>query len=188
MTETAIQLGNIELVKLFISASVEADILSIGELLDDNGEFQMEDSKFKIVDGSKTEFLRWYNTKLEATKINQVTNDQCINCCFGKQVVLFNNGTFPRVPQEFTDTTKAGLMIESNEGKITKIMVCYNFLKTENKCVSQCIGRELVNLMEQGFSEEEAVAMYIANPNSEYGHLLADDNEDEFCDEDDVPF
>ncbi len=125
------------------------------------------------------EFLKWYHTKIKATKINDVIYDQCIGCSFGNQVVIFNNGTFPRVPQEFTDKTKAGLMFEILEDKISKMQFCFSFLKTENKAVCDCIGEEYVKYIKLGCSEEEAIEMYDANPYSEYSYISKKINEED---------
>lgn len=182
MTTTLV--NTIELIKLFVTASLNNDILAIEYLLADDGVFEIEDKNLELVDASKKEFLQWYNYKLQETIINEVTYDQCIGCSFGKQVVIFNNGTFPREPQDFTDKTKAGLMLDTFDGKISKTMFCLTFLKTENKAVCECVGDEYLKYMKAGFSEEEAIAMYDANPNSKYRHLT----KDEECFDDDFDY
>lgn len=161
----------IELIKQFISASKNADIAWLEELIDDKGIFEIEDGNLEIIESSKAGFLKWYSTKLKATKITDVIYDQCIGCSFGKNIVILNRGTFPRIPQEFTDKTKAGLMLDSHNGKIHRIQFCFSFLKTENKAVCDCVGEEYMKYIKQGFSEEEAIAMYVANPNSEYSYI-----------------
>ena len=176
MTTTLV--NTIELIKLFVSASLNPDIKAIEYLLADDGVFEIEDKNLELVDTSKKEFLQWYNHKLKETIIIEVTNDQCIGCSFGNQVVIFNNGTFPRVPQDFTDKTKAGLMLETLDGKISKMQFCFSFLKTENKAVSDCVGAEYLKYMKAGFSEEDAIALYDANPNSKYRHLTKEEEDD----------
>jgi hypothetical protein len=176
MTTTLV--NTIELIKQFVSASLNADIKTIEYLLADDGVFEIEDKNLELVDTSKKEFLQWYNQKLQQTPILKVTNDQCIGCSFGNQVVIFNNGTFPRVPQDFTDKTKAGMMLESSEGKISKMQFCFSFLKTENKAVCDCVGEEYVKYIKLGFSEEDAIAMYDCNPNSEYSYITKKINDE----------
>jgi hypothetical protein len=171
MNQTSEALDTIEIIKLFVSASLSTDILAIEYLLAEEGVFQIEDVNLELVDTAKIDFLQWYGSKLQETKINEVIYDQCIGCSFGKNILLFNNGKFPREPQDFADTTKAGLMINTFEGKITQIMFCFSFLKTENRAVFECVGDELVKYIKAGFSEEEAVAMYDANPESEYSYI-----------------
>jgi hypothetical protein len=183
MTTTLV--NTIELIKLFVSATLNADIKAIEYLLADDGVFEIEDKNLELVDTSKKEFLQWYNNKLKETTIKEVTNDQCIGCSFGNQVVIFNNGTFPRVPQEFTDKTKAGLMLDSHNGKIHRIQFCFSFLKTENKAVCDCVGEEYVKYIKLGLSEEEAIATYDTNPNSEYNYITKKIEEDEI---DGLPF
>lgn len=177
MTTTLV--STIELIKLFVSASLSADMKAMEYLLAEDGVFEIEDDNLELVDSSKKEFLKWYNYKIKETTITEVTNDQCIGCSFGNQVVIFNNGTFPRVPQEFTDTTKAGLMLDTSDGKISKIQFCFTFLKTENNAVCECVGAEYLKYMKAGFSEEDAIAMYDANPNSEYSYITKKLNEEE---------
>ena len=171
MNQTTVIPDTIELIKQFIIASKNADIKKLEELLDQKGNYEIENDNLEIIEDSKVEFLKWYHTKIKATKINDVIYDQCIGCSFGKNIVLFNQGTFPRMPQEFTDKTKAGLMLDSDKGKIHKIQFCFSFLKTENKAVCDCVGEEYVKYIKQGFSEEEAIEMYDANSDSEYSYI-----------------
>lgn len=161
----------VELIKQFISASKNVDIIKIEELLEDKGIFEIEDGNLEIIESSKRDFLSWYLPKLKSAEIKDVIYDQCIGCSFGKNIVILNRGTFPRVPQEFTDKTKAGLMLDSKEGKIHRIQFCFSFLKTENKAVCDCVGEEFVKYIKLGFTEEEAIAMYDANPNSKYSYI-----------------
>ncbi len=172
MKETnSVVIGTIELIKKFIAASKDGDVLTIEEILLDDGNYEIEDVKLEIVDASKEEFLKWYNTKIETKNINEVIYDQCIGCSFGNHVVIFNNGTFPRIPQEFTDASKAGLMFDTQDGKISRIQFCFTFLKTENRYVHDCVGREYVKYIKLGYSEEQAIAMYNADPKAEYGYI-----------------
>ena len=175
----------IELIKQFTLASKNSYIFGLEKLLDDKGIFEIEDDNLEIIEASKVDFLKWYQTKIKVTKINDVIYDQCIGCSFGKNIVLFNQGTFPRLPQEFTDKTKAGLMLDTKDGKIHRIQFCFSFLKTENKAVCDCVGEEYVNYIKQGFSEEEAIAMYDANPNSEYSYITKNIDREE---EEGLPF
>lgn len=176
----------VELLKLFISASQSADIIAIEGLLTDDGVFEIEDENLELVDTNKEYFLKWYKNKLKETPINEVDTDQCIGCSFGKHVIIFNKGTFPRVPQSFTDKTKSGIMLDTSNGKISKLQFCFSFLKMENKHVCDCVGEEYVKFIKQGFSEEEAIAMYDANPDSEYGYITRklEDEDDDFT----IPF
>jgi hypothetical protein len=185
MNQTILLLDTIELIKLFVSASLTNDMKALNHLLAEDGVFEIENKNLELVNASKNEFLQWYNNKLQQNPIIEVTNDQCIGCSFGNQVVIFNNGTFPRVPQDFTDKTKAGLMIEAKAGKIYRIQLCFSFLKTENKAVSDCVGAEYLKYMKAGFSEEDAIAMYDDNPNSEYSYITKKLQEDE---DNDLPF
>lgn len=183
MNQTTLLLDTNELIKQFIAASENIDILKLKELLDEYGAYEIEDDTFEVNETSKSEFLKWHTTKLKTTKITDIIYDQCIGCSFGKNIVLLNHGTFPRIPQEFTDKTKAGLMLDSKDGKIHKIQFCFSFLKTENKAVCDCVGEEYVKYIKQGFSENEAIAIYDANPNSEYSYITKKINDDKY-----IPF
>ena len=180
MKQNTLLLYNLELIKQFVSSTLSADMPSIDYLLAEEGVFEIEDKNLELVDASKKEFLQWYNYKLQETTINDIAYDKCIGCSFGNQVVIFNNGTFPREPQDFTDKTKAGLMLNTSDGKISKIQFCFTFLKTENRAVCECVGEEYLKYMKAGFSEEEAIEMYDANPNSKYRHLTKDGDEEDY--------
>jgi hypothetical protein len=171
-------INGVECIKDFVLASKNADIVSIEVLLDNNGVFEIEDLNKKIVVANKQDFLNWYESKLLETKIEKVEFDQCIGCSFGNHVVIFNKGTFPRRPQEFTGSTKAGIMFTISEGMISKTQLCINFLKTENRTVFQCVGDEVAKNIKAGYSDAEAVAMYDANPNSEFSYITKKVNEE----------
>jgi hypothetical protein len=179
---TITKVNTIELLKLFISASQRADFFAIERLLSDEGVFEIEDENLELVDTTKNNFLIWYKKKLKETPINKVDIDQCIGCSFGKQVVIFNSGTFPRVPQSFSEKTKSGIMVDTSNGKISKLQFCFSFLKMENKAVCECVGEEYLKYIKEGFSEEEAISMYDANPDSDYGYITRkiEEEDDDF--------
>jgi len=179
MNQTILLLDTETLIKQFIDASKNANTKLFDEILDEYGSFEIEDEKFKIIDASKKDFLIWYTAKIKEITITDIIYDQCIGCCFGKNIVIFNHGTFPRLPQEFTDKTKAGLMLDSRNGKIHKIQFCFSFLKTENRAVCECVGNEYLKYMKAGFSEDDAIAMYNDNPNSEYSYITKKIEEEE---------
>jgi hypothetical protein len=179
-----IKVNSIDIIKQFVSSSLNNDLKAIENLLAENGVFEIENENLELEDTSKIKFLEWFNYKLKETVITEVTKDQCIGCSFGNQVMIFNNGTFPRVPQEFSDKTKAGMLFETLDGKISKIHFCFTFLKTENKSVCECVGEEYLKYMKAGFSEEEAILMYKFNPDSKYKHLTMEEDENGYT----VPF
>jgi hypothetical protein len=177
------KINTVELIKLFIYASQSKDIYSLECLLSDDGVFEIEDENLEIVDTTKEYFLKWYKNKLNDTTIIEVDTDQCIGCSFGKQVVIFNKGSFPRVPQSFTEKTKSGIMVDTLNDKISKLQFCFSFLKMENKFVCDCVGEEYLKYIKEGYTEEEAVALYDADPNSEYGYItrnITDEEDDDF--------
>jgi hypothetical protein len=54
MTTTLVK--NIELIKLFVSASLNNDILAIEYLLVEDGVFEIEDKNLELIDASKRNF------------------------------------------------------------------------------------------------------------------------------------
>jgi hypothetical protein len=176
MNQSTFILDTLELIKQFVSASKNADIKMLEELLDEKGSYEIEDDTLEIIEARKEDFINWYHAKIKVTKINDVIYDQCIGCSFGKNIVILNFGSFPRLPQEFTDKTKSGLMIESKNGKIHRIQFCFSFLKTENKAVCEFVGEEYVKYIKLGFSKEEAISTYDANPISKYNYITRNIN------------
>lgn len=166
------------LIKQFVSSTLNVDILAIEDLLAVEGKYEIVNDQLKVIEVGKKEYLKWYEDQLKTTQKIEYSYDQCIGCSFGNQVVLFNNGTFPKKPNDITERTKAGLMIEGNDGKISKIIFCFIFLKTENKYACECFGEEVVKNVKKGMTEEEAIEEYENNPNSEYRHLIRKANED----------
>ena len=59
------------------------------------------------------------------------------------------------------------------------------FDKTENKAVCDCVGEEYLKYIKAGFSEDDAIAMYNDNPNSEYSYITKKIEEVE---NDELPF
>lgn len=163
-----------ELIELFSKATIEKDFTLIEELLDDQGVFEIQDKNKNLIDVGKKEFLIWYQTVLQTETILNYHYDQCIGCSFGKQVVLFNDGVFPRIQKDNSYRSKTGFMIDSNEEKIIKIAFCYVFLKTENKYIFECIGAILKEDVKKGSSYKEALEKFNKNP--DYHHLKFDSN------------
>jgi hypothetical protein len=73
-------------------------------------------------------------------------------------------------------------MVDTSNGKISKLQFCFSFLKMENKAVCECVGEEYLKYIKEGFSEEEAISMYDANPDSDYGYITRkiEEEDDDF--------
>jgi hypothetical protein len=125
-----------EILHAFVEATQLGDIDAITNLLDDSGAFEYQDEHCETHTGNKQEFTNWYSQRLKATAISSVDYDQCLHCVIGGSVVLFNEGTFPRMPLEFFERSKAGLRISCKDGLICGIHFCFVFLKTDNDKVA----------------------------------------------------
>lgn len=142
----------------FAEASKNRDLQALTRLLRNNGAFHIEDSTLSTIEVKKEEFLKWYKCKLETVTIESIEYDQCLMCLIGKPVVLFNNGKFPRQANDSSERTKTGLALNILGNKIFEIAFCYTFLKTENKYVFEVTGEKIKKYMEEGLSEDEAIA------------------------------
>ena len=121
------------IIKEFSDYTLNNEIENIRQLLDISGEFEIQDEKKDSIVVKKDVFIDWYQKKLEATTVTSVEFDQCIGCSFGKSILIFNNGKFPREIKHNSERSKTGLMLNTIEGKINEIKFCFAFLKTENK-------------------------------------------------------
>jgi hypothetical protein len=164
-----------DLIAEFSNATTEKDFISIEKILDEKGIFEIQDNNLEMIDVGKNEFLTWYKNTLSTVEILEHHYDQCVGCSFGKQVVLFNDGSFPRVQKDLSDRSKTGFMIDSENGKITKIAFCFVFLKTENKYIFECVGKIINDEVKKGVNFDQAVENFRKNP--DYNHFKFDDDE-----------
>jgi hypothetical protein len=164
-------LSSLRLVKTFVIASKKSDILTIDEILDDSGVYEIlsKDSKVKCVE--KTEFLKWYNIKLERTKIKSVVYDKTIVENSLNDVVILNNGEFPKIPLDLSDNIKTGFMFNINKGKINSIKFCHSFLKTYNSTIYEVFVDKCIFYCEFGYTMEEAMIIYNNNPKCKFRHI-----------------
>jgi hypothetical protein len=125
-----------EIMHVFVEATQSGNIDAITQLLDDLGEFEYQDEECETHSGNKQEFIAWYGQRLKTTSITSVDYDQCLHCVIGGSVVLFNEGTFPRMPLEFFERGKSGLRISCKDGLINGIFFCFVFLKNDNDKVA----------------------------------------------------
>ena len=121
------------IIKEFSNYTLNSEIENIRQLLDINGEFEIQDEKKDSIEVKRDVFIEWYQKKLETIKVTTVEFDQCIGCSFGKSILIFNQGKFPRDIKHNSERSKTGLMLNTSEGKINEIKFCLAFLKTENK-------------------------------------------------------
>lgn len=115
------------------------NIVDVGNLLTDNGEFQILDEKDETIICKKDEFLKWLNNCFdEFISANEdrthldFTIDQCLHCRVGNPVIIIDNGRFPVFTRNSWDREKIGLMLEFKDEMISDITFCGFFLRTDN--------------------------------------------------------
>lgn len=128
-------------------------------LLDDKGQFDLQDTSQETKAGGKDEFVDWFFGLLELTEISSVNVDSCIFCSPGNTVVIFNEGKFPRKIKGDSEKAKTGLMLEIRNGKIAHIQFCFSFLKTENKAVFEIKLQKVKQLLDIGLTMEDALEL-----------------------------
>ena len=134
------------------------DIELLKALLSKDGTFQIQNEDLDIIEVDKQEFIKWYKDKLDSTTVTTIDYDQCILCATGNSVLLFNGGKFPRTIKDDSERSKAGLMLDIENGKIINTRFCFSLLKTENKYVIECRGEKVKEYVKQGLSTREAIA------------------------------
>ena len=170
MKETLIQTKDIA--AEFVFASKKKDLALLKSLLSEDGVFEIQNKKLEIVEGNKKQFLKWYESKLAKAEIESNEYDQCLLCLFGKQVILFNNGKFPRAVKDSSERAKTGLALEIKDYKIDHIRFCFTFLKAENKNVFQATGEKIGKYIEDGLPRKEAIAKGIEDESKEFNLVL----------------
>lgn len=113
------------------------DMNHINELLNENGEYVIANSKLELQKTDKYGFLNWIKPILEEKKIDFVNRlkyefDQCMFCRIGNPVIIFDDGRFPIQTKEPRLRKKIGLMIEFEGDRISDISLCGTFLEIEN--------------------------------------------------------
>jgi len=166
MKKTLIQSKDIA--SKFALASKNRDLELLKRLLSKDGSFHILDSALDTIEVPREEFLAWYKEKLATIPIESIDYDQCLLCLFGKPVVLFNNGNFPRQAKNSSERRKTGLALNIKSKKIFEIAFCYTFLKTENKFVFEVTGEKIKKYIEDGLSQEEAIAKGVADESNEF--------------------
>ena len=164
-------ISSLKLVQSFVIASKNADILTLDEILDDNGNYEIltKDSKIQCVE--KLAFLKWYNIKLEQVNIKSVVYDKTIVGNSLNNVVILNDGAFPRIPLDLSDKTKTGLAFNIDNGKINSIQFCNAFLKTSNATVYDVLVDNCFFYCEYGYTMEEALIIYNNTRKSKYRYI-----------------
>lgn len=137
--ETIIATNQRTLTVELAEALAEFNIDVVGNLLSENGEFQILDDKDETIISNKNGFVRWlkdcfdeYTTVNEDCKKLEYTIDQCLHCRVGNPVIIIGNGRFPVFTRNSWDREKIGLMLEFKDEMISDITFCGLFLQTDN--------------------------------------------------------
>lgn len=115
------------------------DISEVATLLSDDGEFAVQRENYEIIISCKDDFLNWlsgcyskfpfsgrFRKKLSFTIV------QCLHCMTGNQIIVFEDGQFPVFSGSQSTNEQSGLVILSDDNKITGIEFCFLVMKTEN--------------------------------------------------------
>ncbi len=117
----------------FARSIVDMDFELLVDLLDDAGEFNIQDDNQQTIDVNNEQFLQWIITKRKEVDKLDFYFDQCLYCSIGNPVVMFNDGNFPREIYTSAEKSKTGLMLNVKSDKIDVVRFCHTLLNTENK-------------------------------------------------------
>jgi hypothetical protein len=115
------------------------NISDLSRLLSDEGQFAVQDENSKIVISDKDGFINWMSgcyskfsfTGKSCRKLS-FKIVQCMQCVSGNPIVVFEEGRFPVFSGTQTKNEQSGLVIKSDDYKITGIEFCFLVMKTEN--------------------------------------------------------
>ena len=114
------------------------NISGVANLLSDDGNYAVQDENFKIVISGKDEFLSWlsgcYGKLLFTGRFRRRLSFnivQCLHCVTGNPIIVFEKGRFPVFSGTLKKNEQSGLVIKSDENKITGIELCLLVMKIE---------------------------------------------------------
>lgn len=149
-----------ELHKALGSAFINRDIKKIQYLLSDDGTYEIQSQRLNTLIVNKKRFIAWIKKRMkQEEKKLTITMDICMLCSIGANVLMINDGSFPRRLKDSSERSKTGLMVESSKGLITQIKFCYSFLKTENKNVFEIKMERIQYYTRCGYSYNSAKKM-----------------------------
>lgn len=115
------------------------NVAGVSTLLSDDGKFAVQNESNEIVISGKDEFILWlsgcYSKFVFAGKFRRrfsFTIIQCMHCVSGNPIIVFEKGRFPVFSGNQATNEHSGLVIISDENKITGIEFCFLVMKTEN--------------------------------------------------------
>jgi len=128
------------------------NIDGVAMLLADDGNYAIQDENLKIVISGKDEFLRWLRgcySKLffggrfrRRLSFNIV---RCMHCVTGNPIIVFEKGRFPVYSGTREKYAQNGLVIISDETRVTGIELCLLVKKIERPFIyeKRCLKPDL---------------------------------------------
>lgn len=124
-----------ELVKQFAYAFAHFDIAGISALMAPKGEYIIQDEFGEdLLVEDRTDYLTWLSDRFEEAKEDYPDKkklkfefDTCGGCSTGCPVVYFEGAIYPRLAEDEDEILMHGLMVDEKNGKIERILFCYNF-------------------------------------------------------------
>jgi hypothetical protein len=126
---------NLPIVKQFAHSFAHFDTAGISKLMAPKGEFiiQDQDGEDLLVE-DRADYLSWLQNRFAdyredslAKKKLKYEFDTCNGCSAGCPVLYFEGAIFPRISEDPEEVLMHGLMVDIKQGKIQRILFCYNF-------------------------------------------------------------
>jgi hypothetical protein len=141
-----------DVISLFSEAILQKDIKTIQSLLAEDGTFDIQSPRLNTLEVNKKRFISWFKKRLKQNESIEISFDTCLFCSIGATVLLINGGKFPRQIKDSSERSKTGLMLEVNNGLITRFKFCYVLTKTENKYVIEEKMERIRHYTDKGLS------------------------------------
>lgn len=121
--------------KQFAYAFAHYDLPTLSSLMADKGEYIIQDEFGEdLLVEDKADYLSWLSGRFEEFKEDNPNKkklkfefDTCAGCSTGCPVVYFEGAIFPRLAEDEDEILLHGIMVDSKNGKATRILFCYNF-------------------------------------------------------------
>ena len=128
------------------------NIEGVALLLSDDGHYAIQDKDLKIVISGKDEFLNWlrgcYGKLMFGGRFRRRLSFniiQCLHCVTGNPIIVFEKGRFPVFSGNREKNAQNGLVIKSDENKVTGIELCLLVMKIEMPFIyeKRCMNPDL---------------------------------------------
>ncbi len=128
------------------------NIEAVEILLSDEGSYTVQDENNRIVISGKDEFLSWlrgcYGKLAFGGRFRRRLSFkiiQCLQSVSGNPIIVFEKGRFPVFAGNSEKNAQNGLMIKSDENKVTGIELCLLVIKIEKPFIyeKRCLKPDL---------------------------------------------